>query len=42
MRLKLAGAHKWGRIASARWRISSIAPSPCARWQFARSLSAIR
>ena len=42
-RLKLSGAHKWGRIASPRWlAFLSAAPPPCARGRCARSLSAIR
>jgi len=43
MRLKLPGAHKYGGIAFPRWLASlSVAPPPCAREPFARSLSAIR
>ncbi len=43
MRLKLAGAHKYGTIALPRWLASlSAAQLPCASPHFARSLSAIR
>jgi len=43
MRLKLAGAHKYGRIALPRWlAFLFAAPPPCACGRCARSLSAIR
>jgi len=41
-RLKLPGAHKYGRVALLRRRASPSAPSPCAYVHCARSLSAIR
>ena len=42
-RLKLAGAHKEGRIALPCWlAFLSAAPPPCGRGRCARSVSAIR
>jgi len=43
MRLKLAGATKYGRITlPRRLAFLSATPPPCARGRCARSLSAIR
>jgi hypothetical protein len=42
MRLKLAGAHKYGRIALPPYLASRSTLLPCAAGHCARSLSAIR